>query len=216
MSSWILPVLDRSRLPSGTMRIVKPLDMRGSGAVPAPATPRSFLPPQPNAAAQRAPDRAPEPETKPSPARPAAEQEEVMKGKKVAERVLDALRTHGACTIVQLAEHADTTAGTLGTIMGTLVKEHGLVKHQPDRSKAALYSLGKGKPAPVEKPKRVNGEAPAPTPPKPKPNGHAAFAINEAGQLGIEKEGLKLSLDGQEFERLRSFIERTEPVWKGA
>jgi hypothetical protein len=66
-----------------------------------------------------------------------------------------------------------------------------------------------------------NGGAPGrhrtpPAPPAPNGDGHGAqFAINEAGELGIEKEGGKLCLDPPEFQRLRDFIERTSPVWQG-
>jgi hypothetical protein len=54
--------MPRPIAPEGNARDVRPLDMRGSGAK---ATE------QPNAAAERAPDRAPKPVTTPSPARPA-------------------------------------------------------------------------------------------------------------------------------------------------
>jgi hypothetical protein len=43
----------------------------------------------------------------------------------------------------------------------------------------------------------------------------AQFAINEAGELGIEKGDQRIRLDREEFARLRAFEERTEEVWKG-
>lgn len=44
-------------------------------------------------------------------------------------------------------------------------------------------------------------------------NGAPQFAINENGELGIEHEGQKMRLDAVAFARLRTFIEKTEPVW---
>ena len=46
------------------------------------------------------------------------------------------------------------------------------------------------------------------------PDGGAQFAISEDGVLGIEKDEAKVKLDRGEFERLRTFIERSEEVWK--
>ncbi len=57
--------------------------------------------------------------------------------------------------------------------------------------------------------------APAPLPPEAAETA-ARFAINEVGELGIEKEGGKLKLDRAEFERLRNFIERCTPILEGA
>jgi len=42
----------------------------------------------------------------------------------------------------------------------------------------------------------------------------AQFAINENGELGIEKAGSRIHLDGSEFARLRAFVDRTEEAWK--
>jgi len=46
------------------------------------------------------------------------------------------------------------------------------------------------------------------------PDGGAQFAISEDGVLGIEKDEAKIKLDRGEFERLRTFIDRAEEVWK--
>jgi hypothetical protein len=116
--SWILPEV---RLPvGGKVRNVRPLDMRGSGAIPT----------QLKAAAEQAPDRAPEPETTPSPARPAVTQEEpnMAEKKPLAERIVEALRAHKQLTLEQLAKHAETTVATLYTMMGSLKKKHGVAK----------------------------------------------------------------------------------------
>jgi len=50
-----------------------------------------------------------------------------------------------------------------------------------------------------------------------KPNGKgASFAINEHCEIGITRGAEKMALDADEFARLRSFIERTEPIWSEA
>ncbi len=181
-------------------------------------------------AAVRAPDRAPKPETTPSPAQRQPIQEVPMATKKpVAERVVAALKERGASTLEQLAKHADTTVGTLYQMMGTLKKNHGVHKHAQPGRQAALYSLeqaappqkraapaqpAKAKKPAVKKPARINGRAPAARP-VPPTNGDAQFAINEVGELGIEIEGQKIKLDAPAFERLRGFIERTQSVWQG-
>lgn len=73
------------------------------------------------------------------------------------------------------------------------------------------------KAAKTPKAKRETTTRAAATPPAPKLlNGFAQYAINELGELGIEKEVAKLKLDKEEFYRLREFIERTASVWKGA
>lgn len=84
--------------------------------------------------------------------------------KPLAERILDALKKDGPMTLEQIAEHAETTVGTLYTMMGSLKKKHGVVKIQPDLRQAATYQIG-GAPAPKKPtkpapPKRVNGSAP--------------------------------------------------------
>jgi hypothetical protein len=175
-------------------------------------------------AVEQAPDRAPKPVTTPAPARPAAHQEKpTMSQKKapVAERVVAALKAHGQCDLHQLAKHTGSTAGSLSTTIG---KVKGV-----RRVSRGVYALADGESAPpvsrAAAParkgplKRANGKhllvkIPPPAPSAPRPtNGDAQFAINEAGELGIEAHGQKLRLDAPAFERLRAFIERTKPVW---
>lgn len=168
----------------------------------------------------------------PAPDQPAADphEEEVMEKRPLAERVVEALRKHGNLNLDDLAKHAGTTKGTLYTMMGTFQKKHGVVKIS-----RGVYGLGGARQAPpsakkkklarkVTKKKavlRVRSDRPARklarTPPAPKPNGQGPhFAINEAGELGIDAGEKKLSLDPEAFARLREFIALTEPVWKGA
>jgi DNA (cytosine-5)-methyltransferase 1 len=185
----------------------------------------------PKPAAERAPDRAPEPVTTPSPARLAASSEAPMKEKKqLADRVADALRAHGAQTIEQLAKRCDSTVGSLHQTMGSIKKKHGVGIVERKGRGLALYGFpGAKRDAPdagadagkrQQQPARINGRAPSAPPAsaavRTPTNGHAEFAINESGELGIEKEGGKLRLDGAEFARLREFIERTESVSSAA
>lgn len=164
-----------------------------------------------------------------------------MKDKKpVAERALDALRAHGPQTLEQLAKRADTTVANLYNVMGTLKKQHGVTKKEgtrptvyglPGKSDDALErgaELGRKPPKATpqkraKKRKLVNGKRiPLVKKLRARPDLRieagitgAQFAINENGDLGIEKESGKMRLDPAEFARLREFIERTEPVWQG-
>lgn len=176
--------------------------------------------------------------TAPAPARPAVQQETPMSDKKpIKERVRDALEKHGKRQLSQLAKDVGTTPATLSAMMGKL-KDEGIVK--PIAGERGVYELGsnkqpapprgdpapkkerkpkklkKAKPAKVRKVKRKAPAAPAAPARAPNGNGHAQFAINEQGELGIEKDELKVRLGPTEFTRLREFIERTQPVWKGA
>jgi len=45
------------------------------------------------------------------------------------------------------------------------------------------------------------------------PNGAAFFAINDTGRLAVTKGEAAVVLEPAEFERLRSFIERTDSIW---
>jgi hypothetical protein len=183
----------------------------------------------PKAAAERAPDRAPKPVTTPSPARPAALPEATMKEKKpLAERVVEALRAHGNMTLEQLAKRVETTVQTLYTMMGTLKKRgvtaiekrgnapsiYGFAASAPRRDVlAAGAEIGRQAPPKQKtKPPRINGRAPGAAPSA----GDAQFAINENGDLGIEKDGSKLMLCRSELGRLRTFIQRCEQILDGA
>jgi hypothetical protein len=69
----------------------------------------------------------------------------------------------------------------------------------------------------VQEPKKKRAKratTPAPVAPKADLTGcDAQFAMNAAGELGIEKGEAKLRLAANEFAVLRDFIERTEEVW---
>lgn len=150
-----------------------------------------------------------------------------MKEKKqLADRVADVLRAHGPQTIEQLAKRCDSTVGSLHQTMGSIKKKHGITIVERKGRGLALYGFPGAKRDALEagadlgkrtqQPARINGRAPSAPPAPAAINGLAKFVINEFGELGIEKEGGKLNLDGSEFARLRDFIERTEPVWKVA
>lgn len=69
----------------------------------------------------------------------------------------------------------------------------------------------------VKEPKKKRAkraDTPAPVPPKADvAHCEAQFAMNAAGELGIEKGDAKLRLAANEFAVLREFIERTQEVW---
>lgn len=60
---------------------------------------------------------------------------------------------------------------------------------------------------------RQERAAAAATEPTPAVECAAQFAINAAGELGIEKGDSKLRLEADEFRVMREFIERTQEVW---
>lgn len=111
----------------------------------------------PKTAAGQTSSRAPKPETATTSAPAAAPQEVVMKPKTtVAERVVEALKKHGRCTVEQLARHADTTKATLYTMLGTLKKHHGVVS-----TERGIYELGdKAAPPPKATPAKERAMAP--------------------------------------------------------
>lgn len=55
-----------------------------------------------------------------------------------------------------------------------------------------------------------------PRPAAPNGNGHAKFAIDADGTLGILKDGSRVDLQPDEFNALREFIDRTKQVWQPA
>lgn len=213
--------------------VIHPVGLRDSATVY-----KFGKPPKESTAAEPGSDRGSGHQPRPAsttalaPARPAEQrdEEEHMQKKPLKDRIVEALRSHGALNVDQLAKHADTTKATLGTMMGTLQKTAGVVK-----VKRGVYALkGAAAPAPREQPERVSTpqrkkklKAKRPPAPRPAPrNGHPSapkvedgapqFAINEHGELGIEVGEQRIRLDPSAFTRLRAFIESTEPVWKGA
>ena len=154
----------------------------------------------------------------------------------VREKIEAALRAHGPMTSRDLAKHV--SAKGLGQHCFELATRGVLKKFKGDGPRSGIYALPDQKKGEVEaspptepkapktpktpKKKAVKAKKPSKTstpraerrdPPPAPTNGDARFAIDEAGKLGIEKEGGKLALEPEEFERLRDFIERTKPVW---
>jgi hypothetical protein len=74
----------------------------------------------------------------------------------------------GPLTLEQLAEHAETTVGTLYTMMGTLKKQHGVVKIQPDPRQPAKYQIG-GAPKPTRQEAGCRARHPSAGPPSGQP-----------------------------------------------
>jgi hypothetical protein len=82
------------------------------------------------------------------------------------------------------------------------------------RISAKEFAAQGGDAAPAKSPaKRMSNVIQPKDGPSP-PDGGAQFAISEDGVLGIEKDDGKIKLDRGEFERLRTFIDRSEEVWK--
>lgn len=128
--------------------------------------------------------------------------------KPLAERIVEALKQHGRCSLDQLAKHAGTTKNTLSTMMSGIPRVR--------RVEPGVYEYAKSNGTKDGAPLSV------PAPLKAVPGlrleegiSGAQFAINEQGELGIEKDDAKLRLDATEFARLRVFIERTQQVWGG-
>lgn len=214
----------------------------GRDAYDKPVYTIDYWPDENESAAERATARASTPETTPSPASAAVpHQEHPMTKKTNAERVIDALKKHGACDLGALEKHTGIGRATLYTFVGKMkeLKRVGRGTYElagqvtppqpPQRQTAAKPKKAARKPAKTKLarlkrkgPKRSSERAaPAPAAPITELNGNGAhFAINEIGELGITRgEGAKqeaMRLDAAEFARLRGFIERTQPVWKGA
>jgi len=86
----------------------------------------------------------------------------------------------------------------------------------PDEPKSDAPKQSKAAPrAPSEK-KRAKRIAPPAPPAADLTRCEAQFAMNAAGELGIEKGEAKLRLAANEFAVLREFIERTQEVWDRA
>lgn len=100
----------------------------------------------------------------PAPLRPAAPRavdspkEEVMANEKpLAERIVDALKKHGKLNLDQLAKHASTTKGTLYTMMGSLVKNHGVRRVAGERGSYEIGNATALRDAPARAAPPING-----------------------------------------------------------
>jgi hypothetical protein len=136
-----------------------------------------------------------------------------------AELITASLREHGRSTLDEISKRTRLEKDTISTTLWAMKGVRRVAR--------GTYELGKGKaPAPGKKANKKKSTArrgralarvdrtPRPAkPPAPADPGSAQFAISECGALGIEKGDTKLSLEGEEFARLRGFIDRTKPIW---
>ena len=122
------------------------------------------------------------------------------------------LREHGRSTLDELSKRTKLEKDTISTTLWAMKGVRRVAR--------GTYELGKGKAAAPQKPEKKRKSAARSASPRapaiPPSGGGAQFAISECGALGIEKGDIRLSLEGDEFARLRGFIDRTEPVWKDA
>ena len=97
----------------------------------------------------------------------------------------------------------------------SLREQGGIEEPKQRRISAKEFAAQGGDAVPASSPKkkRMSNVIQTEDGPSP-PDGGAQFAISEDGVLGIEKDEAKIKLDRGEFERLRTFIERSEEVWK--
>ena len=171
----------------------------------------------------------------PQPAAPVAPQEGASMT--IRAKIEAVLRMHGPMNSRTMRKHG-LKDDTLGQHLADLANRKLLVRLPGGGPRSTIYGLPgqmageKSAPPPAAAPKverapkgrkakkvkatrakaKRDKTPPAPRPAAPR-NGAAVFAINEGGELGIEQEGTKLSLDSEAFARLREFIDRTEPVW---
>ena len=134
--------------------------------------------------------------------------QEVPMKKTVVERCVEVLKKNGRMKSSELAKHAGTTVGTLYTLIGELKKKHGVVI--PERGYYEIPVKYQPPPLPVDERLKRAREAFG----KSQANG-ATFAINEHGELGIEKAEQKMMLAAEELQRLLEFMKRTQQVWEG-
>lgn len=203
INEWPAPGEPELRVPRSSLEVIAPRAIGVRKQKPAP---------------EQAPSRpkSSTASTTPAPAQVAAPQEGEMT---IREKIENALRAHGPMSAGALQKYVKGSAN-LSASCSELADRNLLVKipgHGPKR-----YGLPGQKIADqVAAPKGAKESAPAtPTNPVSRINGAehgdtARFAINEIGELGIEKDGAKVGLDKAEFYRLRQFIERCTPIIEG-
>lgn len=142
----------------------------------------------------------------------------------IADKIVEAIKKHGPMTVRELRTHVKST--TLAVQCSQLAKRGTLRRAggSPRRSIYDLPSAGSTPPtvaAPRKAPPPPTPRAaPAPAVARPSPapsgNGHARFAIDADGTLGILKHDQRVDLEAGEFAALRQFIERAQAIWSAA
>jgi DNA-binding transcriptional ArsR family regulator len=175
------------------------------------APPKPQLPPAP---------AAPATIKLPAPA-PARKHHEEKPMKDLQGQIIETLKRDGPTSPGALAKSMKTSKPTLRAALKKLAKAGKIVLTGSTNGRTAslpgqdLPGKGERRQAPqpqarAERQPQRRERVPGPT------NGDARFGINEVGELGIEKDGAKVVLEGAEFQRLRQFIEQTKNVWEGA
>lgn len=148
-------------------------------------------------------------------------------------KILTLLKEHGPLTMEAMRKHGLPGSHTAQQFHRNGLQEDKEIVVVAGKGRGQVYGLpGQKAPAKTEQPEpalrvkkgkkaqkkakaapKAARRAPRADPPAERTNGAPQFAINEDGELGIEHEGQKMRLDADAFTRLRSFIEKTEPVW---
>lgn len=156
--------------------------------------------------------------TTPAPTGP--EEDDPMKA---AEHILMLLAEHGPMGVRSLESHGvKNPAKHLDALLeaGRIQKRQGRGPGRYELAHRRAASLAPAKatsPRPTAKATLPRTPVPAPsTPARAAPRTDARFAIDADGVLGIARGETRLDLDPAEFQKLRDFIARTEPVWQPA
>ena len=143
----------------------------------------------------------------------------------LAIEIMAALQRHGPCSPSELAKHCDVERLEVSKALHALL-EAKKVKAQGATTNRMIALLGQkfpeSAPAPTRKAKpgpkaKKAASAPAPAPTRtPPPDSDLGIAINDAGELGLQRGDLKLALDPGDVARLQRFLDCTKQFWAAA
>lgn len=142
--------------------------------------------------------------------------------------IIAALQKHGPCSPRDLAEHVGVDRPAVSHALNPLIKA-GKVKASgatisrmislPGQKISEGSAPAKKKPAAKKvqaktaKSQPATATSPARTPP---PESDLGIAINDQGELGLQRGELKLALDPADVSRLQRFLDCTKQFWQGA
>ena len=136
--------------------------------------------------------------------------------------IIAALQKHGPCSPADLAAHCDVERPEISKAVHALleakkVKAQGATMNRmialPGQAfpSTAAVSTKKAKPGP--KPKKAARAPVAAAPRTPPPDSDLGIAINDAGELGLQRGDLRLALDPGDVARLQKFLDCTKQFW---